>query len=292
MLRLKGTNNNRALLSLHGAVLLFALSGLFAKWLTIPAFQIVLGRATFAAIALALFIILIQKASIILTSRKSFLVLVISGGVLAFHWTSFFYAIQVSSVAIGLITFASFPIFVSIAEPLIFKERFKWITVLQAFLIVLGICLVVPLGSINSSNIAGLVAGTSSAISFAVLTLINRKYVRTIKASVVAFHQNAWAALFLLPVIVISPLTLDNNEFLGLLILGVIFTALSHSLFNFSLKSISGQIASVAVSLEPVYGIVAAYLLLAEPLTFAAILGCAVVIATNIWALNVDKKSI
>jgi hypothetical protein len=34
--------------------------------------------------------------------------MVLLGGLLAFHWVSFFYSIQLATVAIGLLTFSSF----------------------------------------------------------------------------------------------------------------------------------------------------------------------------------------
>ena len=128
----------QSLTSLHSAVLLFALSGLFAKWLNMPATHIVFGRAFFAALTLAIFILLIKRQSLYL-ARSLLLPLMLTGIVLAFHWGSFFYAIQVSSVAIGLITFASFPVFVSFLEPKLFRVRFLYLALVQALFIILGI---------------------------------------------------------------------------------------------------------------------------------------------------------
>ena len=118
------TSYRTAMTALHSAVLLFALSGLFGKWLTVSPTIIVFGRAFFAAITLAIFIGVIQKQPLKLAG-KTLLVMALSGAILALHWLSFFHAVQVSNVAIGLITFATFPIFVSLLEPLCFKESFQ-----------------------------------------------------------------------------------------------------------------------------------------------------------------------
>ena len=273
----------QSLFSLHSAVLLFALSGLFAKWLNMPASHIVLGRAFFAAIAIAIFVIVIKKQS--LKIEKSLLLpLSLTGIVLAFHWGSFFYAIQVSSVAIGLITFASFPVFVSFLEPLMFKEKFHYQALIQALLTIIGILFILPLGNLTSGDIDGVTWGMLSAFTFALLTLLNRKFVAKTSAKKVAFYQNSSATLCLFPIIFLYPITISSQQLSVIIILGVVFTALAHTLFNHSLKTVKAHTASIAISLEPIYGSVAAYFLLGEHITLMMVIGGMIVIFTNIWA--------
>ncbi|GHF89762.1 DMT family transporter [Thalassotalea marina] len=271
--------------ALHGAVLLFALSGLFAKWLSISAIDIVFGRAFFAALALFLFIKCSRNTGFYV-SQKLLLALTLSGALLAAHWTSFFHAIQLANVSLGLITFATFPVMVSLLEPLCFKESFKMIRLAQAALTVFGVYWVIPQVGISEEQVQGCLWGLFSAFTFAILTLVNRKFVVSQSAKIVACYQNAVAALLLLPFISFFDILPSGNTMLGLLVLGVIFTALSHSLFNFSLKKLSGHTASVAVSLEPIYGAIAAYILLAEPLTGAFIFGGSVILLSNYWVLK------
>jgi drug/metabolite transporter (DMT)-like permease len=273
----------QSLTSLHSAVFLFALSGLFAKWLNMPATYIVFGRAFFAALTLAIFVLLIKRQSLRIT-KSFFLPLMLTGIILAFHWGSFFYAIQISSVAIGLITFASFPVFVSFLEPLLFKENFHYQSLVQALLIILGIYLILPLGELTADVLSGALWGVLSAFSFALLTLLNRKFVAKVSAKKVAFYQNTWAFLCLLPFIILNPITITASQLTVLVFLGVIFTAVAHSLFNHSLKVVKAHTASIAISLEPIYGILAAYFLLGEQITMLMVLGGIIVIFTNVWA--------
>lgn len=278
------------LLCLHSAVLLFAIAGLFGKWLAIPAFVIVIGRAGFAAIALAAF--LSAKKGYFLRDYKikQLSAFFASGALLAVHWTTFFYSIQVSSVAIGLITFATFPLFVSFLEPLLFKERFRLHTVTQALLIMLGVSLVVPIDNIDDRVLSGVVWGNVSAFTFALLTLYNRKVVLKESAAQLACLQNGFAAVCLLPFLFFVDFEMSSVDWLLLVVLGVLFTALSHTLYNFSLKAVTGQVASIAVSLEPVYGIIAAFFLLGESLSLSIAAGCVIVIGTNFWASKQSVK--
>jgi len=280
--------HKQSLLSLHSAVILFAISGLFAKWLNMPASHIVFGRAFFAAAAIALFVLIIKKQSL-KVEKGILLPLAFTGLVLAFHWGSFFYAIQVSSVAVGLITFASFPVFVSFLEPLLFKEKFHYQALLQALLTIVGILFILPLDNLNAGDIDGVIWGMISALSFALLTLLNRKFVAKTSAKKVAFYQNSCATLCLLPLILLYPITISYQQLSVLIILGVVFTAIAHTLFNHSLKVVKAQTASIAVSLEPIYGSVAAYFLLDEQITLLMAIGGAIVIFTNVWATRTNR---
>jgi len=278
----------QSLISLHCAVLLFALSGLFAKWLIIPVIYIVFGRAFFSTITIALLIKLIKKSSLSLP-KHLIIPMMITGIVLGFHWGSFFYAIQVSSVAIGLITFASFPVFVSFLEPLLFKEKFHYQALAQALLTIVGIMFILPLGNLSTGDIEGVVWGMVSAMSFALLTLLNRKFVAKTSAKKVAFYQNSCASICLLPLIYLYPITISYQQLSVLIILGVLFTAVAHTLFNHSLKIVKAQTASIAVSLEPIYGSVAAYFLLGEQITWMMVIGGSIVIFTNVWATRINR---
>ncbi len=191
-----------------------------------------------------------------------------------------------STVAIGLLTFAVFPVFVALLEPLFFREAYRWVTFIQATITVVGVYFVLPSSTDESPILAGVIWGLMSALSFALLTILNRKFVADISAKKVAFYQNSFAALLLLPLIELFSVAVTNQQWGYLLILGVVFTALSHSMFNFSLKRLKGLTASIAVSLEPVYGIIAAYFLLGEQVNTQMIVGGCLILSANIWALK------
>ena len=153
-----------------------------------------------------------------------------------------------------------------------------------------GIALIMPKTAASTGYQLGLITGLLSALTFAVLTILNRKLVGHHSAYVIAGWQNAFAAIVLAPLLVIFPVEISTTQFVYLAVLGIIFTALSHSLYNYALKSISAHMASIAVSLEPVYGIIAAILLLDERVTMLMIVGGSLVILANLWAMKPVKQ--
>ena len=69
-----------------------------------------------------------------------------------------------------------------------------------------------------------------------------------------------------------------------LVLLGVVFTALAHSLFIRGMVVVKAQLASVIACLEPVYGILIALAVLHEIPSFRELLGGAVIICAIVYA--------
>src|SRR5207302_4333626 len=125
-----------ALVALHSAVLLFGFAGLFGKWLLLPPLWIVLGRTAVAAAALGALRATQRGAASPFDVR-----LIANGALLALHWVAFFAAIQMSSVAIGLLGFASFPLFVLLLERGLLGRRWTGREAMIAVLVTLGLLL-------------------------------------------------------------------------------------------------------------------------------------------------------
>jgi len=277
-------------IELHIAVLLFGVSGLFGKLISTNPVTIVLGRTAFAAIAI---FIGLKLCSIKLNSvsKKSLLTISLSGLVLALHWVTFFHAIQISTVAIGLVGFATFPVFVTFLEPLLTGQKLRSIDIVSAMLVTTGLILVAPDFNFSNSGTIGLLWAVLSGALFAVLTLTNQHLVKTNSFFIVAFFQHSVAALVLIPFALYIGETPGPNTVWLLLILGVICTALPQTLFIKSLTALKAQLASVVTGLEPVYGIILAALFLDEIPDLSTLFGAAIVFGAVILAMKAHMAS-
>lgn len=265
-----------ALVKIHLAVLLFGLSGPFGKFLTFSPFIIVLARTFIATL------VLLPKASRGDISGKKLLPFALLGVLLALHWVTFFLAIQLSTVAIGLLSFATFPVFVSFLEPVFFKERLSLRDLAFALVTFLGLCLVIPSFDLGSNLVQGALVGTFSSFTFAILSVLNRLLVQSQPADRIALLQNGFAALSLAPFIFFNPYLPTLYELILLIFLGVFCTAAAHTLFIDSLKGIKAQTASVIAALEPVYGTAFAYLLIGETQSARSLLGAAIILLATL----------
>lgn len=123
--------DTRSLAALHLAVMLFGLSAILGRFVTVPAVLVAGGRVVCSA-ALLLVLCLGTRTPLALHSRRDTALALGTGVVLAIHWTTFFQAIQCSSVALGTISFSTFPLFVTFLEPLVFREPLRPRSVLRA----------------------------------------------------------------------------------------------------------------------------------------------------------------
>ncbi len=271
----------RHLVALHLAVALFGLAGLFGAWLALPPVVIVFGRTTIAAAALTLVAVAMGEL------RRPAPGLAANGLVLALHWVAFFAAVQDAGVAVGLIGYASFPLFTLILERATGERRGRGRDWAVAVLVVAGLVLTVPRIDVRDAAVRGLAWGVLSGATFAWLAVRNRRYARTVAARSIALWQNAFAAAVLVPVLAWWPAGVrwPTPAELGLLlILGLGCTALAHTLFVAALAGVTAHAASVVAALEPVYGIALAAVLVGERPTAAMLAGCGLLVIAALVA--------
>ena len=288
--RMSGRNKRKAprgFPALHCAVALFGLAALFGKWVPAHPVVIVFARVLVATAAFLPVMRLLPNTrgspALSLSMRERLLVAA-CGGLLAFHWFAFFHSIQVSTVAIGLLSYSTAPVFAALMEPLWFRERFSWRCMGAALLVVAGVALIVPQWSPGDARAVGVFWGTLAGFSFAVLSLANRQLVLRHASIRIAFYQDAGAMILLAPVVPFFWRPLSWDEIWLLVALGLFCTALAHTLFIEALRSVTARVAAIASALEPVYGIALAWLLLDERPGARVFAGGAVIAAAVVWA--------
>lgn len=263
VLFVKKMSRKRSLLEIHFAVLLFGLAGLFGKLITLSPIIIVFGRVIFASIALGFFLLVIGQKIRISLKREYFL-LGILGIILSFHWISFFQSIKVSTVAIGLLSYSSFPIFTTFLEPLILREKFDLKDLFISIIAFAGIFIIIPEFEIANKVTQGVLWGLASGLSFSFLSIINRNLSQKYSSLIIAFFQDSIAAILLFPAFLFLKPIIDFKNFFWLVILGVVCTALSHTLFIKGMRYIKARSASIISTFEPIYAIILAILFLKE----------------------------
>lgn len=276
-------NNNLALLKTNLAVILFGLAGLFAKFIDLPAITITFGRVFFSSIAL-LIMAYCLKISLKPAKRQHLFFFIAAGGILAMHWCSFLYAIQISSVAIGTIAFSAFPLFVTLLEPLLFHEKWQMINIIFCIIISCGVFMMIPSFSITSQQFQGAIIGLFSALTYALLTLINRYFARYYHSVTISVYEQSSAAILLCPAVILIHDMPTISDIGALLFLGIITTAFAHTLFIASLKTVPAYLAGIISALEAVYSMIFAAILLHEIPSLKETAGAAIIVFTVIFS--------
>jgi drug/metabolite transporter (DMT)-like permease len=272
------TARRQSLLELNAAVLLWAGTALFAKWIPLPAFQITALRSVVAAGALLL-VLRWQGGDLAPGGRRDFGLLIAGGLAMAAHWVTYFEAIQVSTVAIGILSLHTYPVMTALAEPLLFKERLRPLDVALALLVLVGVAVLVPDFSLASNITRGVLIGVLSAACFTGRNLLTRGVVTRHSGTKVTFYQLAASAVALLPVALIwgEPLTPRTAGQLALL--GLLFTALPHTLYTRSLQHLKARSVGVIATLLPIYGAISAAVLLGEIPSVRTVVGGGIILA-------------
>lgn len=285
-------NASRELLAIHIAVFLFGGAGLFAKLIPMSALLLTLGRALFSALALYMFIHF-KKYSLRFHRMRDYFWNMIAGVFLTIHWVFFILSIQVSTVYIGTITFATYPMFVMILEPRVFKERFEPRHLFSLIMIAIGIAYLIPAFELNNTTPLGIIYGLISSFSYALLGMINRKLSLLYDSVVITLYEQTVVTLILTLVISLFQIPLghgNTSDFISLIIYGVVFTALAHSLYIHGLKKVKTQIASIISVLEPIYSIFLAILFLHERLTIQEAIATIMILLAVFVAMIPEKN--
>ena len=276
-------SETRAILHVNLAVFLFGMIGLFTRWINLSAMEMTFWRVLFSFVALGIFMS-VAGQSFRIQSRKDAGLLVGAGVLLALHWWSFLGSIQISTVAIGVVTFSSFPLFATFLEPLFFHERLRLRNVILALVILVGMVITIPEFSMENNYSLGGFVGIFSAFMYAAMTLVNRFLSTRYGGTLIAFHEQATAVFILLPFVVHGGTMPGARDFVFLALLGVPATALAHTLFIGSLKDIGARKAGVISSMEMVYGILMAMIFLGEIPTVRECVGAVIIIGAVVFS--------
>ncbi len=283
-------NNKKDILYLNIAVMMFGIAGVIGQYVEVPSVMVALGRVICSSLIL-LTIAFVKKEILKLESKKDYLLIIFAGAVLAIHWTSFFQSIQVSSVAIGTITFSTFPLFLTFLEPLIYHEKLSVRSLVSAIVLFVGVVITIPEFSMKNQVTIGIVWGMLSSLTYAIITLANRYFSGKYQGRIVSLYEQGTAAIVLLPTIFFVKVTWRLQDIVGVALIGCICTAFAYSLYISAQKKVKAQTAGLISGMETVYGILYAFMLLSEIPTTREIIGGVVILSVGLYSsLKPDRK--
>ncbi|WP_454255601.1 DMT family transporter [Pseudomonas sp. Marseille-Q8238] len=282
-------NRRSALVALHFGALCFGLSGIFGKLALAAPIVIVFGRALFAVLALAPF----ARSGTVNTrpSYKRLLALAGAGLLLGGHWWSFFIAVKVAGVAVATLGFASFPAFTVLLESLLFKEKIRRSEFAVVALVCLGLILVTPHFDFGSEATLGLIWAVLSGLLFALVSVSNRATTRGLNPAQAALWQNVSILVCSLPFAWSLLPEVRALDWLWIALLGLLCTAMAHSLFVASLRVLNARSASVVFALEPVYGILFAWWIFNEQPGLRMLAGGVLILLATVISARLSKHA-
>ncbi|UZE95017.1 DMT family transporter [Alkalimarinus alittae] len=269
------------LISLYAAIFLLAGNGYFAKGISIDVLDITVYRSILAAVALFLFLS-IKREKIRLVSPLHYPLSIGLGLLLGIHWVTFFYSMRISTVALGMTVLYTYPVITVFLEKLFFNKAIRLYDVVVAIAVLIGVGLMATAGDgLEGGNIEGVLFGLLSAFCFAARNVTQQRYMRGYPAYLTIFYQVIVVGVVFLPFVDVSAAELleePSGDALKLLLLGVFFTALPHSLLANSLRTISAKSVALIGCLQPVIGTAIAFILIRDQPTAQVVVGAIIVL--------------
>lgn len=274
----QSTFNTRNFLEINLAMLLLSTSGPFGKFIMLPVPLTIAMRALLSLMFLVLYC-KIKGISFGIRGTDRWPIL-LSGLLMAGHWLAYFNALQLSNVAIGMLSLFTYPVFTSFLEPLFLKTRFQKIHLLLGLLVLFGIYFLVPDFSFGNQNTIAIGFGLLSALCYAIRNLILKTKVDRYQGSLLMTYQMVIVSLVLLPAYFFYDLHAIGQQWQGLLGVALITTVLGHTMFINCFRHFSVTTVSILSSIQPVYGILIGALLLSEIPAWTTVLGGILILAS------------
>jgi drug/metabolite transporter (DMT)-like permease len=275
----------RGVLLLYVGLTLLSLNGLFAKLIPLDAFSMTQLRSLIAIGGFYLFCRLFHMP-LRVRSFKQLLAIYGLGLVMGVHWGTFFHAMQISTVAVGILALFSYPMITILLEPFFARTRLSARDVFSGFLVLVGLLIMVWQdldGGISGNMLQGALWGVFSALLFSLRNLCQKYYFATIPSSTLMFHQLVAIAILFVPFLDMSTVRLLNNQdWLLLVLLGFLGTAAAHTLYTASLKLLAAKTVSLVGCMQPVVSILLAWIILREVPSAAVIAGGSIVLVVAI----------
>lgn len=267
--------------ALYLAIFLLALTGLFAKLIPLNAISIIQLRGIVATVCLALFSLL-QKRSLRLTGARTYAGVYALGLLLGLHWVTFFHAMQVSSVAVGMLSLFSFPMITIMLEPLFARQRMKAGDFVAGLIMLAGLVIMVgqDVTDLRGQVMQGVAWGVFSAVLFALRNLFQKYHFNHVTSDSLMFHQVVAVGL-MLAIFVDYPQVraLDPMDLLKLVLLGILSTAGAHTLLVFSMKQLPVKSVALISCLQPVIAILLAWFVIKETPGVPVLIGGGIVLS-------------
>jgi drug/metabolite transporter (DMT)-like permease len=284
---------NKSLVILHFTVFIWGFTSILGELISISAVPLVWYRVLIASVSLFLYF-KFNKTSY-RVSKKMMVQLFLTGGIVALHWILFFAAIKLSTVSVTLVCLSSMTLFTAILEPVINRERISKLEIIAGALIVVGIILIFHF---ETRYTKGIIAGLISAVCASLFSIINSRQVKHIEATVITLYELTggflWVSIYLFITGGFNKSMLLKPVDIGyLLILGTVCTSLAYVAGVSVMKEFSAFKVALITNLEPVYGIIFAFILFNDmsKLTSGFWIGAGVILST-IFLFPVAQKQI
>ncbi len=224
-------------------------------------------------------------------SKKDVGTFIIGALFLGAHWLTYYYALKLSNVAIGMLSLYTFPVITALLEPLFIKVKLDPIHIVLGILVLVGVYILAPDFNFENNQFKGVVLGVVSAVLYAIRILMLKQHITKYDGLMLMFYQVFILTIVMFPVLFLMDTTGTQNQLPSLMVLGIVSTVLGHTMMIQSFKYFSVSTSSIISSAQPIYGIIIAFLFLNETPNWHTFFGGALILSTVIIEAKRSRKT-
>ena len=256
----------KAFLQLHLAVFLAGFTGILGRLITFNEGMIVWYRMLITAATMWVLFGLMKKVKRI--PATDILKITAVGFIAAMHWVTFYGSIKYANVSVALVCFSAIGFFTALFEPLIVRKKINWIEVLLGLITISGIYIIFHF---DTQYKTGIIIGIISALLASLFPIFNRQFLQRMNVETLLTYQQTGGFIILS---VLLPFYLQRfpiNTFIPgwqdlgwLLMLAWLCSVIAFQFSSYALKKLSAFTVNLTYNLEPVYGIILAFVVYKE----------------------------
>jgi len=251
---------------MHVIIFIWGFTGILGKLIHLDAIVIVWYRVIIAPVFLALFFVFTNRSFKI--ELKHLWKIAIVGVIVASHWLTFYYSIQLSTASLGVLCLSTTTLHVTWLEPIVMRRRFSWLEFGMGAIVIFGIYFIS--GDFNPQETKAMYFGLSSAMCAALFSVFNAKLSEDVPSTQMTFYELIIGFIFV-SLFLVWQGKMDNTIFemtwsdiAWLLFLGIVCTSFAFLVMIEIVKKLGAFTASLSINLEPVYTIFLAIVILNE----------------------------
>ena len=256
----------KAFLQLHIAVFLAGFTAILGKLIGLNEGLLVWYRLFFSIVVLSIFLAI--KNSHQRIARSDFFNIACVGLILAFHWVAFYGSVKYANASVAVVCISAAGFFSAILEPILMKKKIVMVELLLGLIAMAGIYIIFDF---HPQYKVGIIFGLIAAIGSAVFPIYNKKLLNRFKPELLTLYEFIGGLLFLSLLLPIYFLKFPPayywptaTDYLWLLILTLLCTVIAFLFQLNALRRISAFTSNLTYNLEPLYGIILAFLIFKE----------------------------
>ncbi|WP_207496806.1 DMT family transporter [Aridibaculum aurantiacum] len=276
----------QALVKLHAAVFLWGFTGVLGRLISLNEGLLVWYRILITVVSL--YVLMRVKGELETVPRRQRMQLFGIGGLIALHWCFFYGSIKYANVSIALTCLSSAGLFTALLEPVMTRKKFVPIEILLGLIGIAGIYLIFHFDPHYST---GIILGLICTLLSCIFSILNKNQVSFTAPKTMMLYELSGGILllslampFYLWAFPTKQLLPTSSDWMWLFLLSWLCTILAMDLSLQALQKVSAFTQNLTINLEPVYGIILAFVVYKENkylsdgfyLGFALILGAVV----------------